>query len=71
MRVAARLALIVLTAVLIVNCSKFAVGGSQTSGILTDAQLAPPVTEPDDELTLSLRHRAQRAMAELQAHPEL
>ena len=71
MRVATRLALIALAAVLIVNCSKFAVGGSQTSGILTDAQLAPPVTEPDDELTLSLRQRAQRAMAELQAHPEL
>jgi hypothetical protein len=71
MRSSTVLVLTLLVAVLVVNCSKFAVGGSQTCGILTDAQLAPPVIEPDDEVTLSLRLRAQAAMAEVKAHPEL
>jgi len=71
MRATTVLALTVLTAALVVNCSKFAVSGSQTSGILTDAQLAPLVVEPDDEVALSLRQRAQAAMGQVQAHPEL
>ena len=46
------LVLTMLVAVLVVNCSKFAIGGSQTSGILTDAQLAPLVIDADDELAI-------------------
>jgi hypothetical protein len=71
MRATTVLALTAPTAALVVNCSKFAVSGSETSGLLTDAQLAPAVSAPDDELTLSLRLRAQAAMAEVQGHPEL
>jgi hypothetical protein len=71
MRATTVLALTVLTAALVVNCSKFVVSGSETSGILTDAQLVAQVIEPEDELTLSLRLRAQAAMAEVQAHPQL
>jgi|1186.fasta_scaffold105536_1 hypothetical protein len=62
------LLLTVLVAVLVVNCSKFAIGGSETSGILTDAQLAPLVMDADDDLALSLRHQARAAMADLEAH---
>jgi hypothetical protein len=62
------LVLTMLVAVLVVNCSKFAIGGSQTSGILTDAQLAPLVIDADDELALSLRQQAKAAMAEVEAH---
>ena len=62
------LVLTMLVAALVVNCSKFAVGGSETAGILTDAQLAPLVVEADDALTLSLRQQAKAAMAELEAH---
>jgi hypothetical protein len=69
MRATTVLALTAPTAALVVNCSKFAVSGSETSGILTDAQLAPPVIEPDDDLTLSLRLRAH--VAKVQGHPEL
>ena len=71
MRATTVLAFTVLTAGLVVNCSKFAVSGSQTSGILTDAQLTAPVLEPDDDLTLSLRQRAKAAMDAVQAHSEL
>jgi hypothetical protein len=59
MRATTVLALTALNAALVVNCSKFAVSGSETSGILTDAQLASPVVEPDGDLTLSLRLRAR------------
>jgi hypothetical protein len=64
MRSNAVLALTLLVAMLVVNCSKFAVGRNE-SGILTDAQLAPLVIDPDDELTLSLRQQAKAAIAEL------
>ncbi len=60
-------ALSLLVAVLVLNCSKFAIGRDE-SGILTDAQLAPIVIEPDDELALSLRQQAKAAMAELESH---
>jgi len=71
MRATTVLAITALTAALVVNCSKFAVSGSQTSAVLTEAQLAPLALEADDDLTLSLRLRAQAAMAEVQGHPEL
>lgn len=61
------LALTVLVAVLVLNCSKFAVGESQTAGILTDAQLAPLALDPDDDLALSLRRQAKAALAEIDA----
>ncbi len=67
MRSTTVLALTLLAAVLVVNCSKFAIGRNE-SGILTDAQLAPIVIEPDDELALSLRQQAKAAMAELESH---
>lgn len=67
MRSNAVLVLTVLVAALVVNCSKFAIGGNE-SGILTDAQLTPLVIEPDDELTLNLRQQAKAAMAELESH---
>ena len=61
------LALTLLVAVLVLNCSKFAIGHDE-SGILTEAQLAPLVIEPDDELALSLSQQAKAAMAELESH---
>ncbi len=61
------LALTLLVGLLVLNCSKFAIGHDE-SGILTDAQLIPLVVEPDDELTLSLRQQAKAAIAELESH---
>jgi hypothetical protein len=55
--------LTVVVAALVVNCSKFAIGGNE-SGILSDAQLAPLVIEPDDELARGLRQQAKTAMAD-------
>lgn len=66
MRPATVFTLSVLAAALVVNCSKFAVGESQTSRILTDAQLAPLAIEPEDDLGLSLRLQARAALAELE-----
>jgi hypothetical protein len=66
--------LVVLTALvaaLVLNCSKIAIGGSEASGILTDAQMAPLMIEPDDELMLGLRQQARAAMADVHAHPAL
>ncbi len=60
MRATTVLALTALTAALVVNCSKFVVSGSEASRILTHAQLAPLVIEPDDALAISLRQRAHR-----------
>ncbi len=66
MRSNAVLILTVIVAALVVNCSKFAIGGNE-SGILSDAQLAPLVIEPDDELARSLRQQAKTAMADLES----
>ncbi len=60
MRSNAVLILTVVVAALVVNCSKFAIGGNE-SGILSDAQLAPLVIEPDDELARGLRQQAKTA----------
>ena len=35
--------------------------------LVSDIQIAPIPTEPDDELTITLRRQAQTAMADLQA----
>jgi len=64
------LVLTVLVAALVLNCSKFAIGGSETAGILTDAQLAPLVIDTD-EVMLSLHRQARAAMADVHANPEL
>jgi hypothetical protein len=71
MRSKAVLVLTILVAALVLNCSKFAIGGSEVSGILTDAQSAPLVLESDDDLALNLRQQAKAAMAELEARRTL